>query len=414
MCDTLYSNLEGKRVFGKNSDRSCNEPNLIVYIPRAVRSSQTVKCTYIEIPQVEVTNAIMLYKPSWIWGAEMGSNEYGVTIGNEAVFTKSKGKKVERLIGMDMLRLALERSDSARSAIEVLIDLLDKYGQGGNCGFDKPFYYDNSFLVCDGREAFIMETAGNKYCVKQCEGNANISNRLSLENNFDSSNLQCKINFAKKNSDFIFTTFSGSKARSCKASAILSEQQSSSTQGMRKALASHREDNMSLKTLVTRGSVDSVCMHQSPLGDHTTGSMMVEFYQDFNTLWLTGSSTPCLSIYKPYIFGEQSQVVFGSQEESLAYWLNREYLVRAIYAKLIDEQDYLGKVSVLQERFFNEHARLRAEGATKEQFVQWSIDCAELEKQLVESYSTQIQQVKDNNANLPKSWRIATEKLGHN
>ncbi|MEG2158820.1 MAG: hypothetical protein RRY18_02970, partial [Clostridia bacterium] len=57
---------------------------------------------------------------------------------------------------------------------------------------------------------------------------------------------------------------------------------------------------------------------------------------------------------------------------------------------------------------------LRAEGATKEQFVQWSIDCAELEKQLVESYSTQIQQVKDNNANLPKSWRIATEKLGHN
>ncbi|MEG2015324.1 MAG: peptidase U34 [Clostridia bacterium] len=379
-----------------------------------MRSSQTVKCTYIEIPQVEVTNAIMLYKPSWIWGAEMGSNEYGVTIGNEAVFTKSKGKKVERLIGMDMLRLALERSDSARSAIEVLIDLLDKYGQGGNCGFDKPFYYDNSFLVCDGREAFIMETAGNKYCVKQCEGNANISNRLSLENNFDSSNLQCKINFAKKNSDFIFTTFSGSKARSCKASAILSEQQSSSTQGMRKALASHREDHMSLKTLVTRGSVDSVCMHQSPLGDHTTGSMMVEFYQDFNTLWLTGSSTPCLSIYKPYIFGEQSQVVFGSQEESLAYWLNREYLVRAIYAKLIDEQDYLGKVSVLQERFFNEHARLRAEGATKEQFVQWSIDCAELEKQLVESYSTQIQQVKDNNANLPKSWRIATEKLGHN
>ena len=64
------------------------------------------QCTYIEIPQVEKTHAVILSKPAWMWGAEMGSNEQGVCIGNEAVWTKLNGDDdaVERLLGMDLLR----------------------------------------------------------------------------------------------------------------------------------------------------------------------------------------------------------------------------------------------------------------------------------------------------------------------
>ena len=65
------------------------------------------QCTYISIPQVPLTHAVVLSKPAWMWGAEMGANEHGVTIGNEAVWSRysdSAYDAVPRLLGMDLLR----------------------------------------------------------------------------------------------------------------------------------------------------------------------------------------------------------------------------------------------------------------------------------------------------------------------
>lgn len=179
MCDTLWQKKDGYSIFLKNSDRAANEPNLCVFFP-AGQARGKVECTYVNIPDLNNHFATVLIKPSWTWGAEMGVNEFGVCIGNEAVFTKSKTKKIPSLIGMDFVRLALERCKTAKTAVDEIINLLQKYGQGGNCGFDHKFYYDNSYLISDENEAYILETAGKDYAVKQAEGCANISNRLSL------------------------------------------------------------------------------------------------------------------------------------------------------------------------------------------------------------------------------------------
>src|SRR5690606_20514794 len=91
----------------------------------------TVRCTYVEVPQVPETYETVLSRPFWMWGAEMGANECGVAIGNEAVFTREPYDETPGLLGMDMIRLALERANTARRALDVIVDLIAAYGQGG-------------------------------------------------------------------------------------------------------------------------------------------------------------------------------------------------------------------------------------------------------------------------------------------
>lgn len=90
-----------------------------------------------------------------------GVNEHGVAIGNEAVFTKIKIKKeIIGLTGMDLVRLALERTSTAKSAIDLVIKLLEKYGQNACSGYeDENFFYHNSYIIADKTEAWILETA---------------------------------------------------------------------------------------------------------------------------------------------------------------------------------------------------------------------------------------------------------------
>jgi len=140
VCDTFValanSTAGGSVIFGKNSDCEPNEVHKLVLIPRAHhQDGEQVSCTYIELPQVRDTNAVLLSKPFWIWGVEMGAIEHGLVIGNEAVFTKVPYEKEPGLIGMDFLRLALERTFAANEALALMIDLLETFGQGGNCGF---------------------------------------------------------------------------------------------------------------------------------------------------------------------------------------------------------------------------------------------------------------------------------------
>lgn len=86
MCDTMVaignSTADGSVLFAKNSDREPNETHELITIPRLKHShGDSVRCTYIRIPQVRETFAAFLAKPFWIWGAEMGINEHGVAIG---------------------------------------------------------------------------------------------------------------------------------------------------------------------------------------------------------------------------------------------------------------------------------------------------------------------------------------------
>ena len=151
-------------------------------------------------------------------------NSAGVAIGNEAVFTRRNRAELKQkaLIGMDLLRLALERAESAEKAVEVITSLLERYGQGGNCGYDHEFYYDNSFLIADTKEAYILETSGRRWAARRVESRGAISNRLSIRSEHTlRGEVDEGFDFAKKLTEPVFTYFSGSKQRlNCTFSSI--------------------------------------------------------------------------------------------------------------------------------------------------------------------------------------------------
>ena len=139
----------------------------------------------------------------------------GVVCGNEAVWTVEESDGPAALLGMDLVRLGLERGNNAEQVVEVMAALLEAHGQGGACEeggelkgrlelhctsahvcmgsssclsrclwpcfclqlplcccrllHTNPlprtrcagdWTYHNRFLVADAREAWVLETAG--------------------------------------------------------------------------------------------------------------------------------------------------------------------------------------------------------------------------------------------------------------
>lgn len=370
MCDTMValgnSTRDGSVLFAKNSDRQPNEPHLVIHVPRRkydlTGREKELKVTYISIPQVDETYEVLLLKPSWIWGCEMGANEFGLNIGNEAVFTKEKYQKTG-LLGMDLVRLALERCRTSEQAVALIAELLEHYGQGGNCGYEKPFTYHNSFLIADPSSAWVLETAGPYWVAKQVRDIYCISNCLTIEGDFDRSHPDlvahavdkgwCRsrqdFNFRKCYSDHIFTHFSRARHRLETCKADLERVQGQITVATMKNILRNHGSKVQGRQFSTH-SVESVCMHGGGfIGDHTTGSYIASITQNRSTYWVTGASTPCIAVFKPLWMAQG--VPFFSEREgpaAIEYWKIREKLHRLILAGQVDWRRFLEKRTALE------------------------------------------------------------------
>jgi hypothetical protein len=180
MCDTLCAPGAAGMVFAKNSDRPPGEVQIAWPFGRRASAGCTLRTQYLSIGDIGA-HATFLSCPTWIWGAEHGVNEHGVAIGNERVSTThDAGAAKPALIGMDLVRLGLERARSAAEAVDVMTGLLETYGQGGIADAAHQDAYDSSFLVADPAQAFVLETAGSDYAVAPFPAGTAISNRISL------------------------------------------------------------------------------------------------------------------------------------------------------------------------------------------------------------------------------------------
>lgn len=365
MCDTLGKRGEWTSLFAKNSDRSPNEVQVTQYHPGRTGLSGEVKCTYVSVPQAKRTHGVLLSRPAWMWGAEMGVNDYGVCIGNEAVFTKGAYGKTG-LTGMDMVRLALERSANAAEALKNIISWVEHYGQGGNCGYDHSFYYDNAFLIMDRESLFVLETAGNRWVYKEYD-RVSISNGLSIGGDGDGYTDGTPVDFRKIYAEPVYTTFSGSACRRNQTGVTLEKLHS-----VADCMAALRQHDPKVKNPFAAGTVKSVCMHYGGLvGDHTTSSMVVSLEPGQVVAWVTGSSLPCVSLFKPWmLWTEPVLPVTGPGEEAgVRYWLAAEEFRRGLLGKRLP-QEFFTLRDALQERWVKE-----AQDVSRNDFPEFSRRC---------------------------------------
>ncbi len=399
MCDTLVAvdtaTADGTVILAKNSDRQPNEAQMLVHVPRARHEAgATVKCTYIEIPQVEETYELLLSQPFWIWGCEMGANECGVAIGNEAVFTKEPYGKEPGLIGMDFIRLALERAGTARQALDVIVELLGTYGQSGNCGFRNEEYYHNSFIIADPGEAWVLETAGEFWAAERVRDVRTISNGLTIGGEWDMASPGlvehaiekgwCKsaddFHFARCYSDFLYTRLDGCRARRRRSTGLLEEQRGSITaETMMAALRDHGPQAAADPAWnPSRGVLmDTICVHASlgPLRpSQSTGSLVAHLSPDLPTYWLTGTSAPCTGVFKPVYLGGAGLPDLGPDPtgdyDPDSLWWTHEQLHRAVIRDYAARMPlYRGERDALEAEFLSKAAGMRAKyrGANEEE-----------------------------------------------
>ncbi|XP_075465150.1 secernin-3 isoform X2 [Ascaphus truei] len=215
-------------------------------------------------------------------------------------------------------RLGLERAKTAEEAVDVIGNLLEKYGQGGNCSEDSmSFTYHNSFLLADRKEAWILETAGKYWAAEKVEeGIRNISNSLSITTKIDREHPGMReyaktkgwwdgkkeFNFAAVYSYFNPSRISSSGDRFCEGYKLLRKHKGSMTAETMMEILCDKKSGINMEG-----------------GFMTTGSMVSILPQDLKQPcchFFTGTPDPSRSFFKPFIFVPHIQKLIKTMSPS--------------------------------------------------------------------------------------------------
>jgi dipeptidase len=320
-CDTLVAlapaTRDGVTLFAKNSDRPPRECQRIVQLPRRRHATGSgVRCQYLELPQVAETAAVLGAQPYWLWGLEHGVNEHRVAIGNETVFAREPLGTVG-LLGMDLVRLGLERARSADEALAVITGLLETYGQGGSGHASVEWPYHNAFLIADPQQAWVLETSDRHWAAKRVGDVGNVSNGLALGADWERGAADLTafavtrgwwpanagpVDFRAAFSDDAGVPPNLCAERRRRAAALLAEARGQVTPGrLRAVLRDHyAEGAVHRPRPFDDPHFFSLCMHADPL-DNTTAALVACLPRDpaaLATSWVCLGS-PCTGVFLP-------------------------------------------------------------------------------------------------------------------
>jgi secernin len=310
MCDTLCVVGDGRTLFAKNSDRPRDEVQLLEALPRRAGDGD-LATTHVTVAD-EGAYALVGSRPAWCWGFEHGVNEHRVAIGNERVYTREDPFAAPAgLIGMDLVRLGLERARCADEAVEVMTRLLERHGQGGRCRSDRDEAYFSSFLIADPAGAWVLETSGRSWAAARRDDGAAISNGLTLGANWTTASVDVPAGSpfdARRDPEH--PTGPADRRRAVTAACVATGAAALEPGDLVSTLRHHGEapwghpGRPGAVSPPPGGDGDeawSVCLHLPDLGLATTASLVAELPADPSTplrAWAALAS-PCASISVP-------------------------------------------------------------------------------------------------------------------
>ena len=355
-CDTLAVAADRSachsHMMAKNSDRPIGEAQPLQWFPPSNHEAgEKLEITGMEIPQVSHTYGVLGSKPYWMYGFEMGVNDQGVVVGNEAENSRDKDcEKTEGILGMDLLRLGLERGATAREALDVNVALLEEYGQLRNASALYQSHYENSFIIMDPREIWILETAGRRYAASRVKsGVCNIGNCYTLEKDIElaSPDLEAhareeewllpdeEFNFSKAYmKDFAAQTLAIPRWRRVRQ--LSQEKKIHDLDSLKRIFRDHYEDDPVLQPRygASIGYLPTVCRHALQWDMSQTASSMIAWYQEgLGVVVREAYSQPCCSLYLPAYPGVPMPAKMSFAEETFSedsLWWQMDRLAKII------------------------------------------------------------------------------------
>ena len=387
---------DGRVIFGKNSDRPLNEAQPLCYYPAGdYPAGQEVECTYIKIPQVSHTYACIGSRPYSIFGFEMGVNECGVAIGNEAVYGREKPERQWGLLGMDLLRLGLERADSAANAVEIIGNLLETYGTGGNPKV-RDERFNSNFIIADFKEAYYFESMQRNWVAKKIESRGGIVNCYSIGDDYDFIGKNTYETAVKKKwimqgdrmnafnaftrSDCLFADVK-SYLRYPRVQKLMAEKAAFTEKMMMDNLRDHYEGTSQGELHFTKAAakVPCICSHAGgESGSNSAASAIFSLNSSAHDLlkitYWNSMSPPCCSVFRPFYFtGELPEGLSGAHalyNEDEHWWtfteleryiaLNYEEFAPGVIEKMQNlEKEFVAEAKDIEKTFSGNVAILK-------------------------------------------------------
>jgi secernin len=371
-CDTMVAlpaaTANGQTLFAKNSDRPWNECQPLESHGRGThQAGQRTQCQFVSLPEVESTWRHVGSRPWWCRGYEHGFNEHQVVIGNEGLGSRFDSASEPRLIGMEILRIGLERGRTARDAVNWMTRVIGEHGQGRFDNDAGVRTYDNGYIVADPKESFVIETAGHEWAVRRVEGTLGISNVYSIETDYESlsetarstavergwwTSAKGAFNFADAYSASDRSQGSGAMRRRRSCAVLDARSGGIDSVTMMSLLRDHSDAAQPDEPFRTDMTGRGICIHfdEGPKGGNTAASLVADLCADGSRLpvyWCSFYS-PCQALFFPvFLEGTLPEVLARGTEQATQdspWW-------RFLHLAHLARQDAPGRVEAVRNRW---------------------------------------------------------------